>query len=187
MFKGSFLSLYRGGGTAILESVDLISVLVGSAHCTLDAAVREETSEDDVLDPVLTQHKVQVGRMKSAKAGLALDDEVSGAGLHGVANGRTPFVGLKGLSILDGLEYAEVATNLVVTVLVGNRNMDNGAASHPGRVHNLLAVSDSAILFQAGLDSIVEGTSLSGELVLVLDEYKSGFGGIQLVNGHFER
>jgi len=182
-----FLPLYRGGGAAILESVDLISMLVGSAHGTLDAAVGEETTEDHVLDSVLTQQKVQVGRMESAKAGLALADEIGGAGLHGVAEGRTPLVGLERLALLDGLEDAKVAGNLLVTVFEGDGDMNDGAAGHPGRVHRLLAVGDGIVLVQAGLDGLVEGTALGGELVLVLDKYQGGLGRIQLVDCHLER
>lgn len=187
MFKRGFLTLYRGSGAAILESVDLISMLVGSSHGTLDAAVGEETTEDDVLDPILTQQKVQVGRVESAEAGLALADKIGGAGLHGVADGRSPLVGLESLAILDGLEDAVVSGNLLVAVLEGDGDMNNGAAGHSGRVHRLLAVGNGVILVQAWLDGLVEGTALGGKLVLVLDKYQGGLGRIQLLDCHLER
>ena len=74
MLKRGLLSLDRRSGTAILEGVDLVPVLVGSAHGTLDAAVGKETTENDVLDSVLTEEEIQVGGVEAAKARLALTD-----------------------------------------------------------------------------------------------------------------
>ena len=186
MLEGGLLSLHRCSGTAILEGVDLISVLVGSAHGTLDAAVGKESTEDDVLDPVLTEEEIQVGRVEAAKAGLALADEVGRAGLHRIANGGTPLVGLEGLALLDGLEDSKVTGDLLVTVLKGDGHMNDGAAGHPGGVHRFFRVGDGAILVEAGLDSLVQSTALGGELILVLDQYQGSLGGIQFVNCHVE-
>ena len=186
MLEGGLLSLHRCSGTAILEGVDLISVLVGSAHGTLDAAVGKESTEDDVLDPVLTEEEIQVGRVEAAKAGLALADEVGRAGLHRITNGGTPLVGLEGLALLDGLEDSKVAGDLLVAVLKGDGHMNDGAAGHPGGVHRFFRVGDGAILVEAGLDSLIESTTLGGELILVLDQHQSSLGGIQFVNCHVE-
>ena len=186
MLEGSLLSLDRCSGTAILEGVDLVPVLVGSAHGTLDAAVGKESTEDDVLDPVLTEEEIQVGRVEAAKAGLALADEVGRAGLHRVTKSGTPLVGLEGLALLDGLEDSKVTGDLLVTVLKGDGHMNDGTAGHPGGVHRFLRVGDGAILVKAGLDCLIESTTLGGELILVLNKYQSSLGGIQFVNGHVE-
>lgn len=186
MLKRCLLSLHRCSGTAILESVDLVSVLVGSAHGTLDAAVGKESTEDDVLDSVLTKEEIQVGRVEATKAGLALTNQVGRAGLHRVADGGTPLVGLEGLALLDGLEDSKVTRDLLVAVLKGDGHMNDGAAGHPGGVHHFLRVGDGAILVKAGLDGLVESTTLGGELILVLDQYQGSLGGIQFVNGHVE-
>ena len=186
MLKRGLLSLDRRSGTAILEGVDLVPVLVGSAHGTLDAAVGEESAQDDVLDSVLSKEEIQVGRVEAAKAGLALADEVGRAGLHRITNGGTPLVGLEGLALLDGLEDSKVAGDLLVAVLKGDGHMNDGAAGHPGGVHHLPRVGDGAILVEAGLDGLVQSTPLGGELILVLDQYQGSLGGIQFVNGHVE-
>ena len=78
-------------------------MLVGSAHSRLDAAVGEETTKNDILDAILPEEKVEVGGMEAAKARLALADQVSGTGLHDIADRRTPFSGLEGFALLDGL------------------------------------------------------------------------------------
>ena len=132
VFEGGLLSLHRGGGAAILQCVHLVPVLVGSAHGALDAAVCKESAKDDVLDSVLTEEEVQVGRVESAEAALALADEVGGGGLHGLADGRAPLVGLEGLALLDGLEDAKVAGDLLVAVLEGDGNVDDGTAGRAG-------------------------------------------------------
>ena len=186
MLKRCLLSLHGCSSTAILEGVDLVPVLVGSAHGTLDAAVGKESTEDDVLDSVLTEEEIQVGRVEATKAGLALADDIRRAGLHRVADGRSPLVGLEGLALLDGLEDSKVAGDLLVAVLKGDGHMNDGAAGHPGGVHGFLGIRDGAVLVEAGLDGLVQSTALGGELILVLDEYQSSLGGIQFIDGHAE-
>lgn len=161
-------------------------MLVGSAHSTLDAAVGEESAQDDVLDSVLSKEEIQVGRVEAAKAGLALANEISRAWLHGVADGRTPLVGLEGLALLDGLEDSKVTGDLLVPVLEGDGHMNDGTAGHPGGIHHFFGVCNSAVFVETGLDGLVESTTLGGELILVLDQHQSSLGGIQFVNCHVE-
>jgi len=160
-------------------------MLIGSTHGRLDAAVGEETTKNDILNAILTKEKVQVRGMESAKTRLALADQIGGTRLHRIADGRPPFSSLEGFALLYGLEDAvRIAGNLLVSILKGNWYVNDGTAHHTCHVHCLLGVGNGRILFQTGLDSLVERAALGGELILVLDENERRLGGVELVDGH---
>ena len=92
---------HAGSSSAILEGVDLESLLVGSTHGALDAAVGQKASQDDVSDAMLVEEKFQVGRSEAAQSRLALDDQLAVDWLHWLVHSGAIASGLEGASFLD--------------------------------------------------------------------------------------
>lgn len=129
MLVRRLMAFDASGGAAILHSVYLVSILIGSAHGRLHAAVGEKASKDDILYTILAEKKIEVGRGEGAEAGLALCDKVAGGRLHGFVEIRSPLTSHEGLALLDGGENAvRHAGNLLVTFLEVDGNVDDGAS-----------------------------------------------------------
>jgi hypothetical protein len=85
VLEGSILSSDRSGCDTVLECVHVISVFIGRTHGRLNAAVGQKSTQNHVLDAVLTQDEVKVRGLETAESRLALDDEISLLRLHGRA------------------------------------------------------------------------------------------------------
>ena len=55
VFQSSVLGCDRGGGDAILQSVDLVAFFVGSPHSRFDTTVGQEAAQNNVLGTPLTE------------------------------------------------------------------------------------------------------------------------------------
>jgi hypothetical protein len=101
MLVGSILRSNTSGSTTILHSIDLVSEFITSAHTTLNTTVGQKSSKDNILDIILTQQKVKVGRLKSAKAALTLTNNIIRGWLHQITDFSSPLPLFEELAFLD--------------------------------------------------------------------------------------
>lgn len=62
--------------------MNYITVLVSRPHGRFDTTVGEESAEDQVLDAVLSEKEVKIGRVETAKARFTFDDQITILGSH---------------------------------------------------------------------------------------------------------
>ncbi len=71
--RGGIVARVRCAG-AVGEQQALVATVVGLAHRRVHAHIGGDSGEDDVRDPTVAQHEVEVGRVEGALAGLVDDD-----------------------------------------------------------------------------------------------------------------
>ena len=67
------------GADAIFEHQTVVAAVVGFAHRGVDADLRRDAGDNELLDAPVLQDGVQVGGVKRALAGL-VDDRLAGRG-----------------------------------------------------------------------------------------------------------
>ena len=170
----------RRRGGAVGQRDDAVAVLVARSHRRLDAAVGEESGEDDRLDSLAAQNEIDVGAREGVEAALALDEDVALRRGEIVDDRGTPRALHEGVAVDDALEDSvRVPCQFAVARREGDGCVHDrhacgtglvdecdGVGQHPRRVHDLG-------------DGVVQNASVAGELVLVLDEHQCGGCGVE--------
>ena len=153
LLHGRFLLLLGERSAAVCERHNVVSLLVRRSHCgpgrgetrmsargrerererelryLLNAAVGQEPPEHDVLDLILSEHKVEVGGGESIQPPLALHHHVPLLRCELVTDGPAPLARLEAPSLLDaGQDPVGLLAQLSVVIRKGDRGMNDLAA-----------------------------------------------------------
>jgi hypothetical protein len=162
-------------GEAVVECDDLVAVLIAGAHRRLDAAVGEETAQDDGRDALATQDEVEVRAGNGVQAALALDHDVTVDRRELVDDRRSPRPLDERLPVDDALQDAVgVRRDLVVALGEGDRCMHHGDTGRASSVRDLARVREHSGVVHDLRHAAVEGATLRGEVVLILDQHDGG-------------
>ena len=158
-----------------LRVIDLVAVLVPSAHGGFNATVGEETTEGNGGDPFVAKDEVQVGAGEGIKPTFALDDDVTLLRSELFDNSGPPAVFYESVAVDYPFEDPiGVLADLAVALGKADGCMHDGHASLAGRVHDPSGVGQHVGLRHDLLDRAVQDATLRGEVILVLDQDHCG-------------
>jgi len=169
----------RRRGT-ILQRINLETTLVRRPHSTLNTTVRQKSTNHHILNPLLAQEKVQVGRMESAQAKLALHVDITRGRLHRGMVFGVPRIGFERFTLSNSREDARPGPDLIVSLNERDGDVKDGASLGAHLGHERNGIFEHVVRLHAGFHGFVELATLGCEFILVFDEDQGRFGGVEL-------